>query len=148
MYINVVVLLVECGALVGMKNCWGKTPLDVAFNPSVRLLLHKHVRRLERGDFTDYERHLYREKMIAQWSDVSYCRLWRMATEVMVRQHRERAEMAERATKPRTPPQKRKRITAMELKRQGKQLQVHQMEEEARAKHDPWGLYVSRTRCA
>ena len=141
LFINIVVLLVECGALVGMKDCWGKTALDLAFNPSVRLLLNKHVRRLKRGDFTDYERHLYRENKIQEWSHVSYARLWRMAAKVIHRQAKERVDIEKRSHGPHTPAPKRKRMTAMGMRRHGRSLGVQHMQESERLRYDPWGLH-------
>lgn len=82
-YLGIVVVLVECGALLGLHDDEGRTPLDVAINRDVRKLLQRHVDRLQSGRFTDAERQMYRDRRIPAWECVNHRDLWIYLTEVL-----------------------------------------------------------------
>lgn len=69
-YTGIVILLIECGAHVLSLDDEGMTPIDIAANKSIRRLLTSHVQRIKQGNFTQYERQIYRARFVYRWKSI------------------------------------------------------------------------------
>ena len=96
-YVPIVILLIQTGSKLLAKDNLGRTPLDVstrahdcasvvlshllhsaqlAINSDVRRLLTGHIARIQAHEFTNFERTIYRERMVrgaCGWPRPSHC---------------------------------------------------------------------------